>query len=66
MGVIETKADLLMALIYDRKTITTKEAATELQLDEAYIRRVAYVLEKNGLISLKATSFSLTLLAPEK
>lgn len=63
MAVIETKADQLIALLDHRKTITAKEAATELGVTEGYVRTLANVLHKNKLLGISAGAFSLTLKA---
>lgn len=59
MAIIETKADEFMNLVYEKKELTSKEAAKELNVDEAYIRKLAYVFQKRRLIDLKASMTSL-------
>ena len=66
MAIIETKADELMDVIYKRKSITTKAAAKLMNVDETYVRRLAYVMQKHELINLSATSLSLTMISIEK
>ena len=63
MAIIETKADQLMAVIDKQQTITAKAAAKEMGVTEDYIRRIAEVLQRNKLINLKVTAFSLTMIA---
>ncbi len=62
MAIIETKADELMALIDEKKNISTKDAANELGVDEKYVRKLAYILQKNKLIDLKASSFAVNMI----
>lgn len=59
MAVIETKADEFMNLIYERKEITSKEVAKELNVEEEYVRKLAYIFQKRKLIDLKASMSSL-------
>ena len=54
MAIIETKADQLIALLDKKKIITSKEAATEMQVTEGYIRKLANVLNKNELLEINA------------
>lgn len=63
MAIIETKADQLMALIDNQRTLSAKNAAKEMGVTEEYIRRVAEVLQRNKLIDLKVTAFSFTIMA---
>ncbi len=63
MAIIETKADQLIALLDKKKIITSKEAATEMQVTEGYIRKLANVLNKNELLEIKAGAFNVTLKA---
>ena len=63
MAIIETKADQLMQLIDRQRSITAKVAAKEMGVTEEYIRKVADVLQRNNLIELKVTAFSLTMMA---
>ncbi|MBN1274763.1 MarR family transcriptional regulator [Candidatus Woesearchaeota archaeon] len=65
MAILETKADQLMAVIDRNKSLTSKQAAKELGVTEDYVRRLAETLQKNGLIDLKASAFTLTLLAKQ-
>jgi predicted ArsR family transcriptional regulator len=66
MTIIETKADGLMAVIDKRKSVTVKDAAADLGVTEDYVRRLAVVLQKNKLIELEASMFTLTLLSKQK
>lgn len=61
MTIIETKADRLLALVDEKKSISAKEAAIELQVTEEYIKKLSIVLQKNKLLNLKAGTFTLTL-----
>ena len=63
MTVIETKADELMVLIDEKHKLTTKEASTIMNVPEAYIRKLAIALERNKLIALDASAFSLTMVS---
>ena len=63
MAIIETKADQLIALLDRKKSVTAKEAATELEVTEGYVRKLASVLNKNELLDIKAGAFSVTLKA---
>ncbi len=66
MAVIETKADEFMNLVYEKKELTSKEAATELGVDEVYVRKLAYVFQKRKLIDLKTSMTSLKIILVEK
>lgn len=66
MAIIETKVDLLMGLIDKHKSLSTKQAAKELEVDEPYVRRLAIVMQKNKLIDIKASAFTMMLLAKQK
>lgn len=66
MAIIETKVDLLMELIDKHKSLSTKQAAKELEVDEPYVRRLAIVMQKNKLINIKASAFTMMLQAKQK
>ncbi|MFP4567375.1 MAG: hypothetical protein ACLFN8_00370 [Candidatus Woesearchaeota archaeon] len=61
MAIIETKADEFMNLVYNKKNITTKEAAKLLQVEETYVRKLAYLFQKRKMIDLKTTFTTLTI-----
>lgn len=61
MAIVETKVDEFMNLIYERKQITSKEAAKILEVEEAYVRKLAYLFQKRKMIDLKTTLTSLTI-----
>lgn len=63
MAIIETKADQLMALIDKQQSINAKTAAKEMGVTEEYVRKIADVLQRNDLIDLNVTAFSLTMIA---
>lgn len=61
MAVIETKADKVMELVDQEKEITVKQAAQRLELPEEYVKRLVEPLQRDGLIGVKASAFSMTL-----
>lgn len=61
MAIIETKADEFMNLIYDRRELTSKEISRILQVDEAYVRKLAYLFQKRKMIDLKTSLTTLTI-----
>lgn len=61
MAITETKADALVALVDKQGTITSKQAAKELGVTEAYVRRLADTLQKNGLLNINANAFRMEL-----
>jgi transcription initiation factor IIE alpha subunit len=61
MAIIETKADEFMNLIYEKKQMTSKEAAKHLGIDEEYVRKLAYLFQKRKIIDLKTSLMSLTI-----
>lgn len=65
MSIIETKADRIMALIDQQRTVTAKAAAKELGVTEDYVRQIAEVLQRNELIELKVSPFSFTMMVHE-
>ncbi len=66
MAIIETKVDELLALVDDKGSISTVDAAKELGVDEKYVRKIAYVLQKHKLIDLKASTFRVVLISRNK
>lgn len=62
MAIIETKADQLIAIIDQQKTLTAKEAAKTMNVTEDYVRRIAEILQRNKLINLKVNAFSMTMM----
>jgi transcription initiation factor IIE alpha subunit len=65
MAIIETKVDEFMNLIYEKKQITSNEAAKILEVDESYIRKLAYLFQKRKVIDLKTSLTSLTIVLVE-
>lgn len=65
MAIIETKVDEFMNLVYERKQITSKEAAKILEVDESYIRKLAYLFQKRKVIDLKTSLTTLTIVLVE-
>ena len=65
MAIIETKVDDFMNLVYERKQITSKEAAKILEVDESYVRKLAYLFQKRKVIDLKTSLTSLTIVLVE-
>lgn len=51
-----TKSDELFDLIKQEETITVSDAAKKLEVNENFVRKVAGVLEKNGLVELEVSS----------
>ena len=62
MAIVETKVDEFMNLVYDRKQITTKEAAKLLGVEEHYVRKLAYLFQKRKIIDLKTSLTRLTII----
>lgn len=62
MTIIETKADALMNLVRKEKSIKAKKAAEKLDVEKAYVRKLAYVLHKRGMLDLKTNYLTLTLI----
>lgn len=61
MAIIETKADKLMELVDQEKELTVKQAAEQLQLPQDYVKRIVEPLQREGLIQVQATAFTMTL-----
>jgi len=61
MAIIETKVDKFVNLIYEKKQITSKEMAKLLEVNESYVRKLAYIFQKRKMIDLKTSLVSLTI-----
>lgn len=66
MTIIETKADKLMFLVRKEGKITAKKAAEALEVEKAYVRKLAYALHKRGLLDLKTNYLTLKLIAKKE
>lgn len=66
MTIIETKADKLMYLVRKEGRITAKKAGETLEVDKAYIRKLAYALHKRGIIDLQTNYLTLKLIAKKE
>ena len=66
MSVIETKADELISLVRKKGQVSAKEAAKAINVSEAYVHKLAYVFQKRKLVDLKASAFSLAIIARKK
>lgn len=62
MAIIETKADEFMNLVYDKRELTSKEASRLLEVDEPYVRKLAYIFQKRKMIDLKTSITALTII----
>ena len=58
---LHTKADEIMDMLLDSKELSVKDIAKQIEQSESYVRHIANVLEKNGLITVDVTSLKMTL-----
>jgi DNA-binding IclR family transcriptional regulator len=58
---LHTKADEVLDLLLTEKELTVAEIAKRIEQPEVYVRHIANVFEKNGLVSVEVNSLKMTL-----